>query len=103
MKDQLLHAPIGSFSGVDFVFRGAGQLVGAGEVLEPASGAADDPKHFPIERKLKDPPGEGGFPDEQHLVGAGRDADRIGSPDQLAQSPFLSYLATRELTYPSLM
>ena len=64
MKDQLLHTPIGSFSGVDFAFRRAGKLVGAGELLEPASGAADDPKHFPIERKLEDPPGKGCFPDE---------------------------------------
>jgi hypothetical protein len=52
MKNQLLHAPIGGFSDVDFVFRRTGKLVGARELLQLASGAADDPKHLAVERNL---------------------------------------------------
>ena len=81
MKDQLLHAPIRGLGGVDFVLRGAGQRVGAGELFELASGAADDPEHFPVERHLEDPPGVGGFADEHHLVRGGRDAQRIRGSD----------------------
>ena len=38
MQEQLLHAPVGGLGGVDLVFRGAGELVRAGELLEVAPG-----------------------------------------------------------------
>ena len=36
-KDQLLHPPIGGFSGIDQIFRRAGERMRAGELLQLAS------------------------------------------------------------------
>ncbi len=79
MKDQLLHTPIGRLRGIHFVIRGAGQLVSAGKLFQLAAGAANDPEHFSVEGNFKNSPGESKFSNEEHLVGAGCNADRIGS------------------------
>ena len=78
MKDQLLNAPIGAFSGVHLGLRGAGKRVRAGELLELTSGAPDDPEHFALQRHLEDPSRESTLPDEQHLRGSRSDTNRIG-------------------------
>ena len=82
MQNQFLHAPIRRLSGVDFVFRRAGQRLRARELLQVASGAADDSKHLAVERQLEDPPREGRFAEEQHLIGSRRDAARIRRSDR---------------------
>ncbi len=86
MKDQLLNAPIGSFSGVHLVSEGQCKLVGAGELLKLASRAAYDSKHLAVERNLEDSTGEGTFSHEKHLVGARCDADGIGGPNHGGQA-----------------
>src|SRR5439155_10241912 len=77
MQKQLLHAPIGAFSDVHFGRRWTGQRVSAGKLLELAPRATNDPKHTAVQRKLEDPSWERTFPEEEHLVGTGRDAKRI--------------------------
>src|SRR2546426_357454 len=84
-QQQLLHAPVGGFGDVDFVLGRARQLVGAGELSEQAAGAADDSEDLAVERDLEDPAGERGLADEHHLIGAGRDADRIRGANQRSQ------------------
>ena len=85
MKEQLLHAPIGGFRGVDLVFRRTRQGMGAGELLEIAPRLADDAQHLAVERNLEDAPGKSGFADEHHLVLSRRYADRIRGSDNLGK------------------
>ena len=52
-----------------------------GKLLELPSGAADDTEDFPFERNFKEPSWICSLADKQHLIRAGRDADRIGCPN----------------------
>src|SRR5882757_841689 len=61
------------------MIRGAGQLVSAGKLFQLAAGAANDSEHFSVERNFENSPRESKFSNEKHLVGAGCNADRIGS------------------------
>src|SRR5579864_3451928 len=86
MQHQLLHAPIGGLGDVDFILRRASKRVAAGELLELAAGAADYAQYLAVERQLEDTPREGRFAEEQHLVRAGGDAERIRCPDRLREA-----------------
>src|SRR5260370_16004329 len=80
MQQHLLYAPIGGFGHVDFVLRRARERMGAGELLEVASRAADHAKHLAIEGQLEDPPPQCGFAAEHQPVRAGPYSQPIWRP-----------------------
>src|ERR1700681_317798 len=86
MKDQLLNTPVGAFSGGHLGLRWTRKRVGARELLELTSRAANDPEHLAVQRELEDPSGEGAFSKEKHLVGTRSDAERIRRPDHRGQA-----------------
>src|SRR5258706_8566123 len=68
------------------MIRGAGQLVSAGKLFQLAACAANDSKYFSVERNFENSPGVSKFSNEKHLVGAGCDADRIGSANHRGEA-----------------
>src|SRR6185503_18724394 len=85
-QDQLLHPPIRSLADVQLTLGGARERVCAGELSEVASRATDHPQHGAVERNLEDSSRVCRFPNEEHLSGPGRHAERIGCSDRLLET-----------------
>ena len=68
------------------MFGGAGKLVCARELAEVAAGAANNSQNFSVERNFEDSSRESSLSDEKNLVGAGRDADRVGSATHFGEA-----------------
>src|SRR5258708_4044082 len=76
-ENEFLDAPVQDFSGVEFVFRGAGDFVNPAELSELLAGFAEDAENFSVERELVDAAGEAVGAVED-LTGRGRDAKGPG-------------------------
>jgi hypothetical protein len=58
----------------------------SGELAEIAPRPANHAQNLAIECQLEDAAGVCRLPDEQHLIGAWGNADRVGSPDYLLEA-----------------
>src|ERR1043165_6489956 len=74
LQQQLLHAPVRGFGGVDFILGGASKGMRARELLQIPARLTDDAQHLSFERHLEDTSGIGRLTDEHHLVLARRNA-----------------------------
>src|SRR5215467_7756164 len=81
VQNQFLYPPVRSLRSIDLSFRRTRELMDAGKLFELASGAADHTQDFAFQRHFEQPARVCRFADKQHLVRAGRDADRIRRPN----------------------
>ena len=86
MEHQLLYPPIRRLGSVDFVLRGTRERMRTGELAEIASRPANHAQNLAIECHLEDATWVCRLPNEQHLMGTWRNADRVGSSDYLLEA-----------------
>src|SRR5438093_9255235 len=76
-QNDLLHAPVRAFRDVDLVLRRTGERVGAGELLEVASGPADHADDFSVEGELEHAARPRALAQKHHGILAWRNAQRV--------------------------